>query len=66
MDSRPTWGQRLRYAFDNMMSRGTPALIFWLAAATLALIVMFTIVFVIFGLAPEGGDPHRGVVGRAY
>lgn len=49
-----------------MMSRGTPALIFWLAAATLALIVMFTIVFVIFGLAPEGGDPHRGVVGRAY
>ena len=66
MNSRPTWGQRLRYAFDNMMSRGTPALIFWLAAATFALIIVFTIIFVIFGLSPEGGDPHKGVIGEAY
>jgi len=49
-----------------MMSRGTPALIFWLAAATLALIVVFTIVFLVFGLSPEGGDPHKGVIGEAY
>lgn len=49
-----------------MMSRGTPALIFWLAAATLALIVVFTFVFVVFGLSPDGGSPHKGVIGEAY
>ena len=27
----PSLGQRLRYRFDNSMSRGTPALIAWLS-----------------------------------
>jgi len=49
-----------------MMSRGTPALTFWLAAATFALILAFTVIFVVFGLSPEGGDPHRGAIGQGY
>ena len=28
------WGDRLRYMFDNSMTRGTPALIGWLTLAT--------------------------------
>jgi voltage-gated potassium channel Kch len=37
-------GDRLRYRFDNSMSRGTPALIAWLCLATLALILVFALV----------------------
>lgn len=32
---------RLRYAFDNSMARGTPALVAWLALATLVLVLVF-------------------------
>ena len=39
---------------------------FWLAAATFALILAFTVIFVVFGLSPEGGDPHRGAIGQGY
>jgi len=52
--------QRLRYAFDNTMSRGTPALAAWLGVATGVMIVLFSIVVLIGGLAPEadgGGKP---------
>ena len=31
MTRKITWRDRLRYAFDNTMSRGTPALVGWLA-----------------------------------
>lgn len=47
---RSDLGDRLRYWFDNSMSRGTPALIAWLSLATLALIVVFTIVTELLGL----------------
>lgn len=36
---RPTLRQRARYWFDNTMSRGTPALIGWLAIVSVALVV---------------------------
>ncbi|CAI9407967.1 CASTOR/POLLUX-related putative ion channel [Nocardioides sp. T2.26MG-1] len=52
-------GDRMRYAFDNSMSRGTPALIAWLCVVTLALILLFTVIVSIFGLREEG-DPARG------
>jgi voltage-gated potassium channel Kch len=54
-DRKPTLGQRLRYAFDNTMSRGTSALVTYLAIATLALIGLFTAVMLIGGLVPTGG-----------
>lgn len=43
-------GDRLRYAFDNSMSRGTPALIAWLTAATLVLIIVFSLISTLFRL----------------
>ena len=52
---KPTPGQRLRYAFDNTMSRGTSALVVYLAIATLALIGLFTAVVLIGNLVPNGG-----------
>ena len=47
---RSGWGDRLRYGFDNSMSRGTPALIMWLCAATVALIVVFTVLVTVLDL----------------
>lgn len=40
--------ERLRYWFDNTMSRGTPALIGWLALASLLLITAVSVVVVAF------------------
>jgi voltage-gated potassium channel Kch len=51
-----TWRQRLRYAFDNTMSRGTPALVGWLGVATAVMIAIFSAVVLIFDLAPKRDD----------
>ncbi|MGI8332470.1 CASTOR/POLLUX-related putative ion channel [Actinomadura scrupuli] len=40
--SGPGPRQRLRYWFDNTMSRGTPALVGWLAAVSLGLVVVLS------------------------
>ncbi|SDC24548.1 CASTOR/POLLUX-related putative ion channel [Nocardioides lianchengensis] len=53
-------GDKLRYWFDNSMSRGTPALVAWLSVATLALIVFFTVVTTVFGLRPDDGGVDDG------
>jgi len=46
--------QRVRYAFDNTLSRGTPALIAWLAIASFVFIATAAILLVLTGTAPEG------------
>lgn len=52
----PTLQQRYRYWFDNMMSRGTIALIAGLAMISLAIICLAAVVITVGGnlLAPEG------------
>jgi voltage-gated potassium channel Kch len=55
-EKRSGLGDRLRYMFDNSMSSGTPALIAWLTAATLLLIVVFAFVLTITGVGQEGED----------
>jgi voltage-gated potassium channel Kch len=45
----PGWRERLRYRFDNTMSRGTPALIGLLAAASAVLVVAVAALAVVFG-----------------
>jgi hypothetical protein len=54
-DVRPTLRQRVRYGFDNTMSRGTPALVGYLGLATLVLIGLATAIVVIGGFTPKGG-----------
>lgn len=54
-----TLRQRLRYAFDNTMSRGTPALVGWLALATFGLVVLFSLLVLAATLAPKGDGGHR-------
>jgi voltage-gated potassium channel Kch len=46
-------GARLRYAFDNSMARGPSSLILWLAAASLALILVIAGIVSISGISPD-------------
>jgi voltage-gated potassium channel Kch len=50
-------GDKLRYRFDNSMSRGTPALIAWLTVATVVLIVVFSVFTTVFALRPPSDAP---------
>jgi len=50
------WTQRLRYGFDNAMSRGTPALIGFLGLASLTLIAIAALVMVLLRIVPGGMD----------
>src|SRR3712207_5496119 len=64
---RPSLRDRLRYTFDNTMAAGTPALIGWLVAATLALVVLFSIVVLLGDFAPESEDGDRpGVIRQLF
>lgn len=49
-----TLRQRARYAFDNTLSRGTPALIAWLAIVTIAFLAVASILLALLGAAPAG------------
>ncbi|QIG43987.1 potassium transporter TrkA [Nocardioides anomalus] len=55
-EKRSGLGDRLRYMFDNSMSAGTPALVAWLFAATLLLIVVFAFILTVTGVHQEGED----------
>jgi voltage-gated potassium channel Kch len=48
-----TLRQRLRYAFDNTLSRGTPALIAWLAIVSLVFIAIAAGLLLATGSAPK-------------
>ncbi|MBE7467799.1 MAG: potassium transporter TrkA [Anaerolineae bacterium] len=55
-----TFADRLRYQFDNTMSKGTIALIGWLFVVSAVMILCASLVVIIGGLAPapaEGGNP---------
>ena len=54
--SRTRFSDRLRYAFDNSMSRGAIALIGYLGLASICLIAFFALIVVLFHIAPKGGD----------
>ena len=47
---------RLKYAFDNSMSRGAIALIGYLGLVSLALIMVAAVAVILFGIRPAGGD----------
>ncbi len=61
---KPTTMERLRYAFDNTMTRGTIALIGWLALASLVFILIMAAVITLTGVAnaPEADSPDFGEI----
>jgi ion channel POLLUX/CASTOR len=60
MMNKPTLQDRLRYNFDNYMSRGTVALIGGLALASFLLILVAAIIIVLAGFSRPGGEGSLG------
>ncbi len=63
---RPGLAAQLRYAFDRSLSRGTIALVGWLAVVSLLVIVAFSLVVWAAGLAPDGEGGPLGFVQIAW
>jgi hypothetical protein len=61
MVKKVTLIDRLRYRFDNFMSRGTIALVAALFAATLCMILTAVAILVFSGLGPEGSTARLGI-----
>ncbi len=57
MSSRTGMAARLRYGFDNSMSRGAIALIGYLGLVSLIVIAFFALILVIFRIDPGDGSP---------
>ena len=58
-----TFGSRLRYKFDNALSRGPSVVIGWLGFITLAIIVLVGLVVAFAEVGGVGGaDKSKGVV----
>src|SRR4051794_7886836 len=65
--TKPTLRQKLRYRFDNTMSRGPPALVGWPAVVTILLVALFSLVTLLFGLAPKDENGNRpGLIGQTF
>ncbi|MBN2572437.1 MAG: NAD-binding protein [Ignavibacteriales bacterium] len=58
MKAKNSFRQRIRYAFDNTMSKGTPALIIWLGVLSLLLIVVAGIILIVLNIKPADSDAH--------
>lgn len=54
-----TFSDRLKYQFDNMMSKGPIALIFWLFAISLVIILVISGVVTALGITQEDGSPSN-------
>ncbi|HOY32399.1 MAG TPA: NAD-binding protein [Bacteroidales bacterium] len=65
MKKKITNKERFHYAFDKTMSKGTPALIMWLAILSVLLVLIIAAVIVIAGITPEG-EEKLGFVESAW
>lgn len=52
-----TWKDRWRYRFENTLSRGTAAIIGWLALVSLVIVVFAAVVLGIAGIGSDPADP---------
>ncbi|HET7845756.1 MAG TPA: hypothetical protein VFL14_16500, partial [Xanthomonadales bacterium] len=57
-NAAPTWRDRLRYRFENTLSRGPVALIGWLALVSAAIVVVAAIVLFSLGIGVDPSDPN--------
>jgi voltage-gated potassium channel Kch len=63
---KPTFRQRFRYQFDNLMSRGTPALIGMLFVLSLIVVFIAGAVISITGFVQESGTPRLSFTEAAW
>lgn len=53
-----TWRDKLRYRFENTLSRGTIAIIAWLATLSALLVLVAALVLTVLGLRTDPADPN--------
>ena len=56
---KPTFAQRFRYHFDNLMSRGTPALIGMLFVLSLIVVFIAGVAISAAGFVQRGGKARN-------
>ncbi len=57
--NKPTLREHLRYRFDGLMSKGTPALIAGLALVSAFVVIVFSALIYVSGVAPAADDGQR-------
>jgi voltage-gated potassium channel Kch len=57
-DRQVTWRDKLRYRFENTLSKGTIAIIGWLALLSTAIIVLAGLILAALRVGPDPTDPH--------
>lgn len=57
---------RFRYRFDNLMSRGTPALLVGLVLATATIIAIVSTILIVFDLSPHDSTPVSEIVWTTF
>ena len=62
MNTDITWRDRLRYRFENTLSKGPAAMIAWLAIASGAMVTLVAILLAAFGIH-AGSDPDSPSIG---
>jgi voltage-gated potassium channel Kch len=62
---KPTIGERIRYRFDNVMARGTGAIIALLGLVTFVFILVVAAILEIFQILPQGDKPSQFTFGEA-
>jgi len=66
MKHQKTFSAILRYKFDNLMSRGSGALIGALGILSLCLVIIAAAIIVIVGITPEGSEESLGFFEAAW
>jgi len=57
MSTKPTFSQKMRYAFENTLSKGTPAIIMWLAILSLLIVIISASLLALTGIKqPDDED----------
>ncbi|MDF2435921.1 MAG: potassium transporter TrkA [Bacteroidota bacterium] len=56
MITKPTLTQRLRYSFENTLSKGTPAIIMWLAILSILIVVIAAAFLALTGIKQAEGE----------
>src|SRR5687768_3018332 len=59
-DREITWRDQLRYRFENTLSKGTIAIIGWLALVSLAIVVLAALVLAVLSIGQDGESHPYG------
>jgi ion channel POLLUX/CASTOR len=54
--NKVNWKEKLHYNIDNIFSKGSRIMIFWLLIVSIAIIMLFALIVVVFNITPTGKE----------